>query len=87
MKRRQAREFPSLSNVGMMDPDVINFGDTRVRQARFFSPVIYPPTFSLVCGSFEDVMYFTASYPRSVVPGDLVERLLDRIVTEIGSLR
>jgi NRPS condensation-like uncharacterized protein len=87
MARAQGREFPSLSNIGMMDPRTLDFGDARLRQARFYSPVIFPPTFSLVSGSFEDTMYFTASYPRSVVPGELIEKLLDRIVVEIDSLR
>jgi NRPS condensation-like uncharacterized protein len=87
MARSQGREFPSLSNVGMMDPRALDFGDARLRQARFYSPVIFPPTFFLVSGSFEDTMYFTASYPRSVVPGELIEKLLDRIVTDIDSLR
>jgi NRPS condensation-like uncharacterized protein len=87
MARAQGKEFPSLSNIGMMDPQALDFGDPHLRQARFYTPVIFPPTFSLVVGSFEGTMYFTAAYPRSVVPGDLIEKLLDRIITEIDSLR
>jgi NRPS condensation-like uncharacterized protein len=86
MARRQGREFPSLSNIGVMDPSVMDFGDVRMRQARFFGPVFFPPTFFIVSGSFENTLYFSASYPRSVVPGDLVERHLDLMVKEINSL-
>jgi NRPS condensation-like uncharacterized protein len=84
--RRQGREFPSLSNIGVMDPKVLDFGDARLAQARFFGPVFFPPTFYLVSGSFEDTFYFAASYPKSVIPGDLLERILDRIVSEIGHI-
>jgi NRPS condensation-like uncharacterized protein len=86
MARGQGREFPSLSNIGVMDPKVLDFGDARVRQARFFGPVMFPPTFYVVSGSFEDHLYFTASYPKNVVPAGLMERLLDRLVGEVDSL-
>ena len=80
MARGQGREFPSLSNIGVMDPKVLDFGDAQVRQARFFGPVMFPPTFYVVSGSFEDTLYFTASYPKNVVPEGLMERFLDRLV-------
>jgi NRPS condensation-like uncharacterized protein len=86
LARSQGREFPSLSNIGVMDPAVMDFGDARVEQARFFGPVFFPPTFYVVSGSFEDTLYFSASYPRNVVPGNLVERHLDLMVSEISSL-
>jgi NRPS condensation-like uncharacterized protein len=86
MARRQGREFPSLSNIGPMDPAMLSFGDARVVRAKFFGVVVYPPTFCVVSGSYLDSLYFTASYPRDVVPGDLVEALLDRMVVEIESL-
>jgi NRPS condensation-like uncharacterized protein len=86
LARRQGREFPSLSNVGVMDPRGVDFGDARVTMTRFYGSVIYPPTFYIVSGSFQNVLYLTVSYPRSVVPGDLVERVLDRVVREVESL-
>jgi NRPS condensation-like uncharacterized protein len=86
LARREGREFPSLSNIGVMDPKVMDFGHLRMTRARFWGPVLYPPTFYFVAGSFEDELYFTASYPRSLVPGDLVERMLDRTAAEIESL-
>jgi NRPS condensation-like uncharacterized protein len=86
MARRQAREFPSISNIGTIDAKVLDLGDVRVAHARFYGVVVYPPSFCLVSGSFDDKLYFTASYPASVVPGDLVERVMDRMVIEIRSL-
>ncbi len=86
LARREGKEFPSLSNIGVMDPKVLDFGDRRMTRARFWGPVIYPPTFYLVAGSFDNELYFTAAYPRNLVPRDLVERLLQRIVAEIDSL-
>jgi NRPS condensation-like uncharacterized protein len=85
MARSQGREFPSLSNIGVMDPTVMDFG-LRMRQARFYGPVMFPPSFFIVSGSFEDTLYFSASYPRNVVPGRLVEEYLDVMVNEISSL-
>jgi NRPS condensation-like uncharacterized protein len=85
MARGQGREFPSLSNIGVMDPKVLDFGDTRVTRARFYGPVMFPPTFYVVSGSFENTLYFTASYPKNVVPGGLMERVLDRLVDEVSS--
>ena len=85
MARGQSREFPSLSNIGVMDPKVLDFGDAQVRRARFFGPVMFPPTFFVVSGSFESTLYFTASYPRNVVPDGLMDRFLDRLVDEISS--
>jgi len=86
MARGQGREFPSLSNIGVMDPKVLDFGDARVKRARFFGPVMFPPTFYVVSGSFENVLYFTASYPRNMVPEGLMDRFLDRLVEEVSSL-
>jgi len=85
LARREGREFPSLSNIGVMDPAVLDVGDVRLARARFWGPVFYPPTFYVVTGSFRDQLYFTVSYPRSVVPDHLVERILDRIREEIES--
>ncbi len=42
MARREGREFPSLSNIGVMDPRVLDFGHLRVRRARFWGPVVLP---------------------------------------------
>jgi NRPS condensation-like uncharacterized protein len=86
MAREQGREFPSLSNIGVMDPKVLDFGDAQIRRARFFGPVMFPPTFFVVSGSFENILYFTASYPRSVMPEGLMERVLDRLVEELSSV-
>jgi NRPS condensation-like uncharacterized protein len=86
MARSQGREFPSLSNIGVMDPTVMDFGDLRMRQARFYGPVMFPPSFFIVSGSFEDTLYFSASYAKNVVPGRLVEEHLDLMVREISSL-
>jgi NRPS condensation-like uncharacterized protein len=85
MARSQGREFPSLSNIGVMDPTVMDFG-LRMKQARFYGPVFFPPTFYIVSGSFEDTLYFSASYPKNVVPGQLVEQYLELMVKEINSL-
>jgi NRPS condensation-like uncharacterized protein len=87
MAREQGREFPSLSNIGVMDPKVLDFGDAQVTRARFFGPVMFPPTFYVVSGSFENTLYFTASYPKSVMPEGLMDRLLDRLVEEVSSFR
>jgi NRPS condensation-like uncharacterized protein len=86
MARSQGREFPSLSNIGVMDPTVMDFGDLHMRQARFYGPVMFPPSFFIVSGSFEDTLYFSASYPKNVVPGRLVEEYMDQMVKEICSL-
>jgi NRPS condensation-like uncharacterized protein len=86
MARREGREFPSLSNMGVFDATVADFGHLRVTKGRFWGPVIFPPSFFIIAGSFEDELYFTASYPRNLVPADLIERMLDRIVAEIDSL-
>ena len=87
MAQREGREFPSLSNIGPIDNRSFDLGDTRITRARFFGPVIYPPTFYIVSGSFERSLYFTISYPRSLVPGNLAEAILDRIVASLDSLR
>ena len=86
MAQRQGREFPSLSNIGPMDPEMLSFGSVHVAHARFYGVVNFPPTFCIVSGSYLGKLYFTASYPRDVVPGNLVEELLDRMVDEIESL-
>jgi len=87
MARREGREFPSLSNIGPIDNRLFDFGNTHITRARFYGPVIYPPTFYIVSGSFENSLYYTMSYPRSLVPGDLAEAILDRTVAELDSLR
>ncbi|OHD74215.1 MAG: hypothetical protein A2177_11775 [Spirochaetes bacterium RBG_13_68_11] len=87
MAQREGREFPSLSNIGPIDNRLFDFGNTRITRARFYGPVIYPPTFYIVSGSFENSLYYTMSYPRNLVPGNLAEAILDRTVAELDSLR
>ncbi len=87
MAQREGREFPSLSNIGPIDNSLFDFGNTRITRARFYGPVIYPPTFYIVSGSFENSLYYTMSYPRNLVPGNLAETILDRTVAELDSLR
>ncbi|MCX7029267.1 MAG: hypothetical protein NTU62_04000 [Spirochaetes bacterium] len=87
MAQREGREFPSLSNIGPIDNRLFDFGNTRITRARFYGPVIYPPTFYIVAGSFENSLYFTISYPGNLVPGNLAEAILDRTVAELDCLR
>jgi NRPS condensation-like uncharacterized protein len=87
MAQREGREFPSLSNIGPIDNRAFDFGSARIARARFYGPVIYPPTFYIVSGSFENTLYFTMSYPANLVPGNLAEAILDRTVAELDSLR
>jgi hypothetical protein len=86
MAQREGREFPSLSNVGPIDNRLFDFGDTRMARARVYGVVIYPPTFYVIVGSFENSLYYTMSYPRNLVPGNLAEAILDRTVAELDSL-
>ncbi len=86
MARRQGREFPSLSNIGPLDPAALRLGTAEVTRARFYAPVAYPPTFVMVAGSYADRIYFTFAYPPAVVPGGLIERILDRVRFEVDAL-
>jgi NRPS condensation-like uncharacterized protein len=86
MAQREGREFPSLSNIGPIDNRTFDFDSAHITRARFFGPVFFPPTFYIVSGSFEDTLYYTLSYPASLVPGRLAETILDRTVAELDSL-
>lgn len=90
IRRLQSRitghAYPTISNMGAWDPGSMDFPGTRVRAVRLHSPIAYPPTFTIIAGSFRDALTLTCSYCAGADGSGAVEKCLDRMEREIRSL-
>jgi len=75
--------YPTISNMGVWDPDSMVFPGTSLRAVRLYSPIAYPPTFTIIAGSFRNALTLTCSYCADAVRQGAVEECLDRMVLEI----
>lgn len=76
---------PSFSNIGVIDPQSLDFGDVAIRDVLFVGPSIFPPGFQLQFSTFKKEISF---YVRSCDAGNNMMRIghfLDAFQNELLS--
>ncbi len=73
---------PSLTNVGPIDPERLDFG-APVRRAHLVTPLIFPPIFGAGVSGFRDTLTLTAGFCASGVDGGMMNELFDRWLREM----
>lgn len=74
---------PFLSNVGVIDERLVDFGELAVADAYGLGTVMFPPGLLLTVSTFREVMTFAIGFCDTATDRRLVERLLDEL---LGSL-
>lgn len=80
---RTGKTHPFLSNIGVLDPAWVDFGDTAVADAYGVGPVLYPPGFFLALSTFRGVLTLATSFCHTAVEASRVARCLDVLVAEL----
>lgn len=71
---------PIFSNLGVIDPGALDFGDAAATDLAIFGPVVFPPHFQIVVYSFLGRLSIMSSFCPSAADPRLVEALLDRFL-------
>ncbi|MCU0492662.1 MAG: WS/DGAT domain-containing protein, partial [Chloroflexaceae bacterium] len=74
---------PFLSNVGVIDEQLVDFGEVRVVDAYGLGPVSYPPGLLITVSTFRGVMTLAIGFCASATERQLVEQLLDRVAENL----
>jgi NRPS condensation-like uncharacterized protein len=77
------RAYPILSNVGVVDPRIFNFGDATAVDMAGFAPVVYPPNFMLTVYLFRGQLSITSSFCDQAIDPQLVETFFNHLVDEL----
>ncbi len=84
---RALMTIPCFSNLGIIDPKDVDFGDAKVSDVSLFGPATFPPYFDFTAYSFGDTMRCSISYCDSAADVDLVKSLLDIFLQDISCLK
>ena len=68
---------PNLSNLGVIDPCMKDFGDLKINDLGLFGPVCYPPNFMITIYTFREQLYINSSFCPTAADPKLVDRFFD----------
>ena len=68
---------PFFSNLGEIDPSLIDFGDLKAEDLGLFGPVSFPPNFLATAYSFRGQLYLNSSFCPTAADPKLVDRFFD----------
>jgi NRPS condensation-like uncharacterized protein len=71
---------PFLSNIGIIDERLVDFGELTVVDAYGLGPVSFPPGLLITVSTFREVMTVAIGFCDTATDRRLVERLLDQLV-------
>lgn len=74
---------PVLSNLGTITNSIIKFGNMTVTDAYIVPPVVRAPGLLLMVSTYNGSMTLAAGYNEGSIPGEDIERLLNRIKNEL----
>jgi NRPS condensation-like uncharacterized protein len=78
----QGRMAPFLSNVGIIDDKLFDFGQ-EMADVFGLGLISFPPGINIAASTFQGVLTLTAGYCPSATEPRIVEGILDRIVGEL----
>lgn len=80
---RQGHSHLVFSNMGVLDPDRLSFGDVEVTDAFLLGPVAYPPSFCLVATTYRGAMTLGAGTSAGETGRSLMGAVLERMAAEL----
>jgi NRPS condensation-like uncharacterized protein len=82
-RQRFQATYPTLTNLGVVDPELADFGETVLEEVREVGPVLFPPNFMIGAISFRERVTFSMSFCSSAVDPDYMERFLRAFLEEL----
>lgn len=86
-RARALMTIPCFSNLGVIDPAALDFGDAKVADVSLFGPVTFPPYFDFTVYSCRDTLRCSVSYCDSAANVKLVKSLPDIFLNELSGLK
>jgi len=80
---RQGHSHLVFSNMGVLDPDRLSFGDVEATDAFLLGPVAYPPSFCLVATTYRGAMTLGAGTSGGETGRSLMGTVLERMAAEL----
>lgn len=80
---RQGHSHLVFSNMGVLDPDRLSFGDVEATGAFLLGPVAYPPSFCLVATTYRGAMTLGAGTSGGETGRALMGAVLERMAAEL----
>jgi NRPS condensation-like uncharacterized protein len=77
------KAIPYLMNIGIINPEQIDFGDAEVLDYYTLSPVPYSPGLILSASTFCNNMHFAIRFYNTAMDSSIVERILDLFICEL----
>ncbi len=74
---------PVISNLGVIDSEVVDFGGPGVKDVHFIGPLLYPPNIGVGVYTFRGRLNLSLNYPSSAVDHRIMEHFLDRFLKEL----
>jgi len=74
---------PVLSNLGIIDPAVVDFGAAQVEDVQFIGPTLYPPNIGLGASTFRETMTLNMNCCGPAAGVDVMSGLLDLMIEEL----
>jgi NRPS condensation-like uncharacterized protein len=80
---KQGKIGPFLSNVGVLDESLVNFGEPPLADAYGLGVISFPPNLNVAASTFRGVLTLTSGYCPTAIPPATVESFLDAIIAEL----
>ena len=77
---------PWLTNMGAIDPQQLNFGDSPVRDSFLSAPLAFPPLFVIGISGYRESITISTGFCQSAIDTATVELLLDAIESNLVML-
>lgn len=74
---------PFLSNVGIIDEGLIDFGDGTIADAFGLGVISFPPSLNVAASTFRGILTLTSGYCPTAIAPEVVEGFLDDIIHEL----
>jgi NRPS condensation-like uncharacterized protein len=82
---KSGKTSPMLSNFGIIDHKLLDFGHVAVTGAHGIGPVLFGPGFMLAVTGFADTLTLSAGFCSGCVSTEKVEALLDHMVMDLST--
>jgi NRPS condensation-like uncharacterized protein len=74
---------PSLSNLGLIDHEVADFGPVPVKDLQLIGPTLFPPNIGLGVNTFRQTMTLSLSYCDSAIDAKTMDHFLRLFLDEL----
>lgn len=74
---------PALSNLGLIDPELADFGTVPVKDLQMIGPTFFPPNIGLGVNTFRQTMTLSLNYCDSAIDANTMDRFLRLFLDEL----